>query len=130
MWEMQQLGRRAGALVDIDLMSKQPGKQKNKLLSSLHGVVLEKRWKMFEGRAVQAVLLSLPSTDEARGANRYVRVFWIRCDVCGSSWLQHSALSCAVSLSVSFFPVYPAERCVLNGKVTVVLKGFSVIVMN
>ena len=69
MWEMQQLGRRAGALdMDIDLMSKQPGKQKNKLLSSLHGVVLEKRWKMFEGRAVQAVLISLLSTDEARGA--------------------------------------------------------------
>ena len=37
--------------MDIDLMSKQPGKQKNKLLSSLLGVVLEKRWKMFEGRA-------------------------------------------------------------------------------
>ena len=68
MWEMQQLGRRAGAL-DIDLMSKQPGKQKNKLLSSLLGVVLEKRWKMFEGRAVQVVLISLLSTDEARGAN-------------------------------------------------------------
>ena len=43
---------------------------------------------------------------------------------------QHSALSCAVSLSVSFSPVYPAERCVLNGKVTVVLKGVSVVVMN
>ena len=70
MWEMQQLGRRAGALdMDIDLMSKQPGKQKNKLLSSLLGVVLEKRWKMFEGRAVQVVLISLLSTDEARGAN-------------------------------------------------------------
>ena len=68
MWEMQQLGRRAGAL-DIDLMSKQPGKQKVKLLSSLHGVVLEKRWRMFEGRAVQAVLISLLSTDEARGTN-------------------------------------------------------------
>ena len=54
MWEMQQLWRRAGAL-EIDLMSKQPGKQKSKLLSSLLGVVLEKRWKMFEGRAVQAV---------------------------------------------------------------------------
>ena len=40
----------------------------NKLLSSLLGVVLEKRWKMFEGRAVQAVLISLLSTDEARGA--------------------------------------------------------------
>ena len=49
MWEIQQLGRRAGAL-DIDLM-------------------LEKRWKMFEGRAVQVVLISLLSTDEARGAN-------------------------------------------------------------
>ena len=68
MWEMQQLGRRASAL-DIDLMSSQPGKQTNKLLSSLLGVVLEKRWKMFEGRAVQVVLISLLSTDEARGAN-------------------------------------------------------------
>ena len=67
MWEMQQLGRRASAL-DIDLMSSQPGKQTNKLLSSLLGVVLEKRWKMLEGRAVQAVLISLLSTDEARGA--------------------------------------------------------------
>ena len=68
MWEMQQLGRRASAL-DIDPMSSQPGKQTNKLLSSLLGVVLEKRWKMFECRAVQAVLISLLSTDEARGAN-------------------------------------------------------------
>ena len=72
MWEMRQPGRRAGALdivTDINLMSKQPGKQTNKLLSSLLGVVLEKRWKMFEGRAVQVVLISLLSTDEARGAN-------------------------------------------------------------
>ena len=68
MWEMKQLGRRAGAL-DIDLMSNQPGKQTNKLLSSLLGVVLEKRWKMFEGRAVQVALISLLSTDEARGTN-------------------------------------------------------------
>ena len=65
---MEQLGRRAVAL-DVSLMSKQPGKQKNKLLSSLLGVVLEKRWKMLEGRAVQVVLISLLSTDEARGAN-------------------------------------------------------------
>ena len=53
-------------------MSSQPGKQTSKLLSSLLGVVLEKRWKMFEGRAVQVVLISLLSTDEAveaRGAN-------------------------------------------------------------
>ena len=49
MWEIQQLGERAGAL-DIDLM-------------------LEKRWKMFEGRAVQVALISLLSTDETRGAN-------------------------------------------------------------
>ena len=41
-----------------------------------------------------------------------------------------AAVSSAVSSSVNFFPVYPAERCVLNGKVTVVLKGFSDIVMN
>jgi len=91
MWEMQQLGGRAGAL-DIDLMSKQPGKQKNKLLSSLLGVVLEKRWKMFEGRAVQAVLISLLSTDEARGRNRYVRVFWICCDVYSNGLVYNDLL--------------------------------------
>ena len=32
-----------------------------------------------------------------------------------------SALSCLVVGEI-FFPVYPAERCVLNGKVTLVLK--------
>ena len=70
MWEMQQLGRRAGALdTCIDLMSSQPGKQTSKLLSSLLGFVLEKRWRIFEGRAVQVDLISLLSTDEARGAN-------------------------------------------------------------
>ena len=56
------------------------------------GCIREKRWKMFEGRAVQAVLISLLSTVfllmKRGGQNRYVRVFWIRCDVCGSSWLQ------------------------------------------
>jgi hypothetical protein len=28
----------------------------------------------------------------------------------------------ALALNEMFFPVYPAERCVLNGKVTLVLK--------
>ena len=65
---MGQLGRRAVAL-ETDLMSNQPGKQTNKLLSSLLGVVLEKRWKMFEGRAAQVVLILLLSTGEARGMN-------------------------------------------------------------
>ena len=32
-----------------------------------------------------------------------------------------SELSCLVVGEI-FFPVYPAERCVLNGKVTLVLK--------
>ena len=67
---MQQLWRRAGAL-DIDLMSSQPGKQTNNqpAIVSAWGCIREKRWKMFEGRAVQVVLISLLSTDEARGAN-------------------------------------------------------------
>ena len=72
MWEMQQLGRRAGAL-DVNLISNRPGERRCDRLCS--GVVLEKIWKMFEGRAVQVVLISLLSTDEARGATRYVRVF-------------------------------------------------------
>ena len=88
MWEMQQLGRRASAL-DIDLMSSQPGKQTNKLLSSLPGVVLEKRWKMFEGRAVQVVLISLLSTDEARGANS------IQCECFGFVVMYVAAAGCA-----------------------------------
>jgi hypothetical protein len=37
-----------------------------------------------------------------------------------------SELSCLVVGEI-FFPVYPAERCVLNGKVTVVLHGVSAI---
>ncbi len=32
-----------------------------------------------------------------------------------------STLSCTVTLSVKNFPAYLAERCVLNGKVTVML---------
>ncbi len=103
----QQLGRRAGAL-DIDLMSNQPGKQTDKLLSSLLGVVLEKRWKMFEGRAVQVDLISLLSTDEARGANS------IKCECFGFVVMYvaatgcASALSCVVSLSVRFFSSLPS----------------------
>ena len=42
MWEMQQLGRRAGAL-DIDLMSDQPGKQtKQVVIVSAWGCIREK----------------------------------------------------------------------------------------
>ncbi len=43
-----QLGRRAGAL-NVDLMSNPPGERRYYRLCSR--VVLEKRWKMFEGRA-------------------------------------------------------------------------------
>ncbi len=54
MWEMQLLGGRADAL-DVSLISNRPG------------VVLEKIWKMFEGRADWVILISLLSTGEARG---------------------------------------------------------------
>ena len=83
---------------------------------------------MFEGRAAQAVLISLLSTDEARGINSFTASVSICVKDAAAGCT--SALSCAVSSSVRFFPVYPAERCVLNGKVTVVLKGVSVVVMN
>ena len=104
MWEMQQLGRRAGAL-EIDLMSKQPGKQKNKLLSSLLGVVLEKRWKMFEGRAAQAVLISLLSTDEARGINLLPDVHCECLDLCEGciSWLYICFELCCLTVGEIFF---------------------------
>ena len=63
---MGQLGRRAGAL-DVDLMSNQPEERRCYRLCS--GVVLEKRWKMFESRAAQVALILLLSAEEARGAN-------------------------------------------------------------
>ena len=47
----------------------------------------------------------------------------------GRSWVYvHLLQAVLVSLSVRFFPVYPAEWRVLNGKETVVLKGVSVVV--
>jgi hypothetical protein len=109
MWEMQQLGRRAGAL-NIDLMLKQPGKQKwrisleYKLLSSLLGVVLE-RWKMFEGRAAQAVMISLLSTDEARGINSFPDVHCECLDLCEgcSSWLYICFELCCLIVGEIFF---------------------------
>ena len=39
------------------------------VIVSAWGCIRERRWKMFEGRAVRVVLISLLSTDEARGAN-------------------------------------------------------------
>ena len=45
------------------------------------------------------------------------------CDGCGSSLLctyLYFELFCLI-VGESLFPVYPAERCALNGKVTVVL---------
>ena len=66
MWEMQQLGRRAGAL-GVDLKSRPPGKMM--LLSSSAQGLDERDAAMFKGRTVQADLISLISTGEARGAN-------------------------------------------------------------
>ena len=55
---MYQIGRHAGAL-NVDLMSNQPGERRCYRLCS--GAVLEKRWKMFEGRAAQVDLILLLS---------------------------------------------------------------------
>jgi len=68
---MEQLGSRAGAL-NFDLMSNQPGEGRCDRLYS--GVVLEKRWKMFESRAAQVVLILLLSTGEARGMSSLLLV--------------------------------------------------------
>ena len=73
----------------MDLMSSQPGKQTGKL-SSLLGVVLEKRWKMFEGRAAQVALILLLSTDEAKGINS------IQCECFGFVVMYVVAAGCAV----------------------------------
>ncbi len=71
---MYQHGRRAGAL-DVDLMSNQPEERRCDRLCS--GVVLEKRWKMFESRAAQVGIIFLLSTGEARGINSLMLVCWI-----------------------------------------------------
>ncbi len=80
---MYQLGRRAGAL-NVGHMSNQPGERRCDRLCS--GVLLEKRWKMFEGRAAQVDLILLLSTREARGANSILRVFLYLCE-CSTIWM-------------------------------------------
>ena len=73
MWEMQQLGRRAGAL-DVDLMSNQLGEMDGVLVVCSR-VECEERWRMFEGRAEQVVMFSLLSTGDARGTNSLLWVW-------------------------------------------------------
>ncbi len=83
---MERLGKRAGAL-NVDLMSNHPGEGRCDRLCS--GVVLEKRWKMFESRAAQVVLILLLSTGEARGMNSLPDVQCGCLDLCEgcSNWL-------------------------------------------
>ena len=84
---MQQPGRRAGA-PDVDLMSNQPGEMT--LLVVCSRVECEKRWKMFEGRAEQVVLISPLSTGDARGSkgDKLVTVgVLICCEGCSNSWM-------------------------------------------
>ena len=76
---------------------------------------------MFEGRAAQVDMISLLSTGEARGANSLLSMCMICVKNVAADVVHLPALSSAVSLSVNFFPAYPAERCALNGKVKVVL---------
>jgi len=47
---------------------------------------------MFEGRAVQVVLISLLSTDEARGANLSCASVLICCDVCSNGLVYNDLL--------------------------------------
>ena len=69
MWEMQQLGRRAGAL-DVDLMSNQPGEMT--FSSSAQGLNARKDGRCSRAApssAEQVVLISLLSTGEASRIN-------------------------------------------------------------
>ena len=70
MWEMPQLGRRAGAL-DVGLISNRL-EEMTLLPSSAQGLD-ERDVAMFESRAAQADLISLPSTGDARGTNSLLR---------------------------------------------------------
>ena len=70
MWEMQQLGRRVGAL-DVDLISNRP-REDDVLFWS--GDRCEKIWEMFEGRARYVDLISLLSAGEARATNSLLLV--------------------------------------------------------
>ena len=62
--------------LNVDLMSNQPGERRCYRLCS--GVLLEKRWKIFEGRAAQVVMILLLSTVKRGGqarTNSILRVF-------------------------------------------------------
>ena len=50
-------------------------------------VECEKRWKMFEGRAEQVVLISLLSTGDARGTNSLLWVCWFVVKDVAICWL-------------------------------------------
>ena len=104
MWEMQHLGRRAGA-TDVNLASHPPGEMA--LLSSFAQGLDERNVAIIEGRAAKADLISLLSTGEARGANSLLWVCWI-CVKDEAAAGCTSTLSCAVSLSVNPPPSPPS----------------------
>ena len=75
MWEMQQLGRRAGAL-DVDLMSNQPGEMA--FSSSAQGLNARKDGGCSRAAphgAEQVAMFSLLSTGDARGTNSLLWVW-------------------------------------------------------
>ena len=77
---------------------------------------------MFEGRAAQVGLISLLSTDEARGISSILRVCWfVVKDVAIAGCTSICFELCCLIVGESLFPAYPAERCALNGKVKVML---------
>ena len=74
MWEMKQLGRRAGAL-DVDLISNRP--EVMTLLPVSAKRLDERDVAMFESCAEWVGLISLLSTGEARGRTRCCGVFFL-----------------------------------------------------
>ena len=113
MWERQLLGGRADAL-DVSLIS-------NRRMTSTNAlVVLEKLWKTFEGRADWVVLIHCFPLVKRGGQTRCCDVL-ILCEggaasVCTSIC---SVLRCFIVVE-EIFPVHPAVRFELNGKVKVV----------
>ena len=121
MWVMQQLGRRAGTL-DVDLKSHRHRLGEMMLLSSSALELDVRDAAMFEGRAAQVDLNSLFSTGEARGTNLSLWVCWfVVRNVAAAVGTKFCFKLCCLIVGEMFFPVHPAERFVLNGKVKVML---------
>ena len=120
MWEMQQQGRRAGAL-DADLISNRLGEMTVFVVCpGLRAVGLDERvWTVFEGlqtKRLEVDLISVLSTGKARGTNSSlgvcgIRAAHLRC----SKWMCSCfELCCLVVGEKKFQPTQLSGLCYMG----------------